>query len=131
MVYFILPHRPKSWEKAKSQFSIAPDEYEHQLMEQWPTAKAYRPPPDSPYLLRWEILEGGRPAVVGGIQKDLQTVSVEPSDREALAHFVIWHRTIIASEQELHLVSEGMWESLELVESTTEEEIFRFTGLTA
>jgi len=131
MVYFILSHRPKNWEKPKSQFAITPDEYEQLLMERWPSAKIYRPPPDSPYVLRWEIVEGNRPAVVGGIQKDLQTVSVEPTDRVALAGFVIWHRTVIASDNELHLVSEGMWESLELIESTTEEEIFRFSGLTA
>ena len=131
MVYFIIPYRPEAWQSARSDIAVEPREYEQSLMAEWSEAESYLPSDDSAYVLRWKILEDGETILFGGLQADLQTVSIEPANRYALTRFAIWHRTVIPSDQELYLTWEGVQESLEITGETTAEEIVSFTGLVA
>lgn len=45
-----------------------------------------------------------------------------------LNRFVAWYRTYIPSEYELFFFVEGDWDSLQLTEGITEEDVARFTG---
>lgn len=75
------------------------------------------------YLLHWRF-EEKKHSVFGGIQRDLQTVSIENGDILTVASFAVWYRNLIPSKYKLFLFSGALgMHIIELTTGISEQEI--------
>ncbi len=75
------------------------------------------------YLLRWKAeVRGFR--VLGGLQSNAQTISIDHTDTTVDAEFALWYRRFVPPEHKLFLYSGPRWETpIELFPDTSVEEV--------
>ncbi|GIK66974.1 MAG: hypothetical protein BroJett018_47680 [Chloroflexota bacterium] len=77
----------------------------------------------------WEVTADSNWGVSGSFGGHLNQILTMEAGL-GLNEFVAWYRSFVPSEHALYLFQEGEWESLELREGITVEEIANFTGIT-
>ena len=127
--YFITPYDPILWKDEYSLGGTSTLVIDFQNFSQaaklkWPSYESY------PYF-SWSISFDDDSEVSGGFSgQGNQILALDkPVSAIHFNQFVVWYRSYIASEHKLFLFVEGSWDSLELTNETTENEVGQFIGI--
>lgn len=92
------------------------------LQDVWESLEIYSPDSGS-YLIRFQGTINNK-TVLGGLQEDKQTITVESSSLLTVAKIALWYRTVFPSEHNLFLYKGTTIDSpIEVIQSLTPNEI--------
>lgn len=118
--FFITPYRPPHWKTATSDLQIDIGEFETALRKQWNEVEIET---TSTGGLLWRIVENGNVGFFGGLQSNKQIISFSPGNWTTFKDFVLWYRNFIPARYQLYFFNSSSWNSLEITENTTKQEI--------
>jgi len=124
--FFIAPYQPTDdsslWEAlaTQSDLHINVAEYRKLLIQRWSAIEFL---PTTAFSLQWGIPVSTSGAhIYGALHTDKQVISIDTPFEE----FFLWHRGVIPSKHKLFLFNDSAWNSIELTDHTTAEDIERF-----
>src|SRR5687768_12821642 len=117
MKYFVCPIEPTDW-----RFPFA--DFIRVLLQRWPYAKVHPPVAEDPGVC-FDIPEGEDYFIFGGdLHRDEQTVTFE-GDRDQVAEFALWLRSVIPASVPLVFFTESGRVNMWLTPATTKGELVR------
>ena len=99
--FFISPSKPPNLDESM-EYRIDPAEYAARMRQRWPDSKLLEVKSGG-YILHWELNQGGRLGLSGGLQSNRLVVSFGSSPRTDAIDFAHWHRGFVPAGIILYL----------------------------
>jgi hypothetical protein len=123
--WYITPYDPVHWKDehssgVESELVVNVWDFSQQARAKWPSYQDYP-------IHSWDIIEDGVEISGNFDGKGFQILTLEGTGN-LFNQFVTWYRTYIPAKHKLFLFIEGSWDSLELVDGITDDDVGQFAG---
>lgn len=124
--FYITPYDPMHWKDENAPGVTSTLVVDFQYFSQaarsvWPSYRTYP-------VFSWEITSDNGLELSGGFSGEGNQILGLQRRGSYFNQFAAWYRTYIPSEYRLFLFAEGSWNSLDLTEGVTAEDVGQFTG---
>jgi hypothetical protein len=103
-------------------WKIHKSEFVEELRAKWTEIKVNESVPGT-YVLRWEVELNGR-ILLGGVQSDYHTLTIDGGAIASIAEFLIWYRELVPKRYPLYLYKGSKFDNpISLSVTTSKDEL--------
>ena len=122
--YYIVPYLPPDWDESGSTLQLNVADFRAQLERHWGMAIVFTHHSTMPDLEWHFVLRDGAPSLDWYLYHHHQVIRCRHDD--FIADFAHWYRSYVPGTHRLFLLSAGSGYALELTNTTSDEDIWRF-----